>query len=266
MFTTILHTARTRFWTLVIALLATGGAGPVHAFSGNWEYFWGTTEDSYLEIGTAINRTCFLSGVVGNFYSYLTPDILLGSGVGLGITSQNNYYIFVHTRLRPLGVFVRCVNTTAGRTPEVTWTKGMPAQVLGPVTPTRRGFLTHIGTAYSSSQGGWGFMKNSDSVQVWHDGSNWYIGGVQSGPGSGSARCIDITEDDGCWVWQAGDPGTRKDPLSNESGVTCLLTGIGGHFSKEDWTDGAFITYEPGLNQFYMNTKNGKTGWANCVK
>ena len=56
-------------------------------------------------------------------------------------------------------------------------------------------------------------------------------------------------------------------PLSQNPGsVTCLLTGVGGHFNDNDWVDGAYVSYDPGIIQFYMNTKNGHTGWANCVQ
>lgn len=237
------------------------------AFTGNWNYSWGDTKYSFANIGTASNRTCFMSGMAGS----LIPAGSTGqTGVGVNINSSNNYELYVDADGgRALQVWARCVNTAAGRTHEVTWHTGQAAKVLGAVTSKRRCFLTHITTsnAYTSTYGDKGFRNNSDYVRVWKDSANWYIGGVQSGMVWGGARCIDVSENYGSWLWVSGDPGTRKDNLAyNPGGVTCFLQGVGGHFDKSNWVDGAFITYDNGINQFHMNTKNGKSGWANCVK
>jgi len=56
------------FSTLPIVLVAMACPEKALAFSGNWNYEWGAAEDSDLNISTAINRTCFLSGVAGNLH------------------------------------------------------------------------------------------------------------------------------------------------------------------------------------------------------
>lgn len=235
------------------------------AFSGNWNYSWGDTKYSFANIGTSTNRTCFMSGMTGN----IIPAGSTGqTGVGLRINASNDYELYVDSDGGALGVYARCVNTAAGRTAEVQWRTGDAAKLLGAVSPGRRCFLTRITTSNAyPSEGGRGFKSNADYVRVWNDGANWYLGGVQSGVVWARARCIDVSSDHGHWKWQAGDPGTRYDELAyNPGGVTCLLTGVGGHFDKNDWVDGAFVSYDSGINQFFMNTKNGKSGWANCVK
>jgi hypothetical protein len=237
------------------------------AFSGNWEYSWGDTKYSKAPIGTATNRTCFLSGLAGNIQPGVWPNACpTQTGAGLTIDANNNYSLYVDS-CSPLNVFARCVNTAAGRTPEVTWRTGQPAQVLGAVTAKRRCFLTNItNTSVYPDEGGAGFKTASDQVRVWNDGQTWFVGGQQSGVVYASARCIDVNQDDGGWLWQAGDPGSRKDKLSGVGSATCLLTGIQGHLYSSDYSDGAYITHDAGLNQFYMNTKNGKAGWANCIQ
>jgi hypothetical protein len=238
------------------------------AFSGNWNYSWGVTNYSVIDIGTAVNRSCFLSGVSGALaYNSPQPGDTTQLGTGVYIDANNEYHLYVQAAGAPLQGFARCVNTSAGLTTEQTWRTGQSSVYLAPHSANRRCFLTNVVTSVAyPTEGGFGFKQTSDYARVWDDGFNWYVGGVQSGVAWASARCIDVNGDDGGWLWQAGDPGTRKDNLAyNPGGVTCLLTGLGGHFTTSDWSDGAFITYDSGVNQFYMNTKNGKRGWADCV-
>jgi hypothetical protein len=234
------------------------------AFTGNWNYSWGDTKYSFANIGTATNRTCFLSGLAGN----ITPAGSTGqTGAGVHINANGDYEIYVDSDGGWLNTFARCVNTSAGRTAEVTWNTFQAAQQLAPVAAGRRCFLTSVTTSNAYPPDGPGFRSNSDYVRVWQDGSHWWVGGVQTGMAWATARCINVSADYGGWEWIAGDPGTRQDLLSgNPGGVTCLLTGVGGHFTRNDWVDGAYVSYDAGINQFYMNTKNGHTGWANCVQ
>lgn len=247
------------------------------AFSGNWLYSWGVTQSSGLDIGTSTNRTCFLTGITGNIQpASLSEGIGCSTATAVRVltdaSGEYSLYIQPSGCGKPLQGFARCVNSATGRTSEVTWMTGQAAKLLGTVTARRRCFLTGVTTStiFIDNQGvshsGSGFNTTSDSVQIWNDGTNWYLGGSQSGAVWANARCIDVNVDNGGWVWQAGNPGSRKDPLTNAGGATCFLTGIGGGFFRNDWNDGVYISNDPGLNQFYMNTTNGKTGWARCVQ
>jgi hypothetical protein len=256
---------------VAIALIAAASVNEAVAFTGNWNYSWGDTKYSFASIGTANDRTCFMSGMTGDLQPFNDPtNVSIGDmasvGVKINSTIFGSYYtIYVDSDGGALGVYARCVNTAAGRTAEVSWQTGQAAKVLGAVTAKRRCFLTQIGTSNVTDDNG--FRFGSDYVRVWKDNSNWYLGGVQSGTAWAAARCIDVNVDHGNWQWIAGDPGTRKDPLAyNPGGVTCFLTGVGGRFDKSDWADGAFISYNALVKKFYMNTANGKTGWANCVE
>jgi hypothetical protein len=242
-----------------------GGDDPQVMFTGNWNYSWADTKFSLANIGTSVNRTCFMSGLVGN----ITPVGPQGqTGAGVRINASGNYEIYVDSDGGALGTFARCVNTSAGRTAEVTWRTGEPAKRLGAVAGGRRCFLTSVTTSNGyPSLGGPGFRLNSDHVRVWQDGASWWVGGVQSGVVWAKARCINVNADHGGWLWVAGDPGTRHDPLAYDpGGVTCLLTGVGGHFTRNDWSDGAYVSYDAGIKQFFMDTKNGHSGWAHCVR
>jgi hypothetical protein len=97
--------------------------------------------------------------------------------------------------------------------------------------------------------------------------AHWYITADQPSMKSqvhASARCFTVGEDDGSWEWIAPSSGVGQNDLTATVGATCGLTGIGGAFTASDYSDGAFITTSG--NQFLMNTKNEKVGFATCMK
>ena len=224
------------------------------AFSAQWNFSWGVTQPSSIVLGPNNDRTCFLTGMVGDLGS---------NGSGSVDISGANWVLNVKPEGSPLGAYARCVNTVANRTADVPWQTGQPAVNIAVAAAHRQCFLTGLaGNTHGVSNRG--FRDEFDDVQVQKQGSTWLLGGHQSGGAIAKAACVDITTNVGSWLWVAGD-NTRKDPMaSNPGDVTCFLTGIGGNFSKGDWADGAFITEEKG--QFFMNTKNRKRGWATCAR
>jgi hypothetical protein len=42
------------------------------------------------------------------------------------------------------------------------------------------------------------------------------------------------------------------------------LTGVQGRFRANNYNDGVFINYEPGLAQWEMSVSNSKRGWSTC--
>lgn len=229
-------------------------------------YAWGVTSTSSTNIGASANRTCFLSGVAGNLQPPASDFGVLPPSAGLWIDGNNDYHLGITTYGREVNAFAQCVSTTAGQTPPVTWRWNEGAKWLASLKnhPYRRCFLTEIETGYQPDQSG--FVSNNDYVRIFQSGDDLYLGGVQSNVASATAQCIDVNVDYGSWQLTAGDPGGRQDPLSNIAGIVCPLTGIGGHFNHDAWFDGAYTSLDTGINQFYMNTANGHTGWTTCVK
>jgi hypothetical protein len=229
------------------------------AFSGYWGYSYGTTGNAVIDIGSSTDRTCFLTGVTARPSTNAEVSILPDGSQDWVLTVDPNYQGMG-------GAFASCVGSAAGRTPVVYWAGG-PAKNLGAVTASRRCFLTAVRMEL-------GFNQDGDYVRIFtgldaNGVNSWWLGGVQSSQDSyvsAGAVCIDVSGDDGSWVYQAGDIGTTTIPLAyNPGGVDCFLTGIGGRFVTGNWNDGVFITNQVGINQFTLTTVNGKTGWANCV-
>jgi hypothetical protein len=261
------------------------------AFSANWNYSWGSASPSSADIGTATNRTCFLTGIAGEFEPFYSPFSAIPSvpaSAGVRVNpNTGNWEIFVSPQHGALGVYARCVNVPSTEYwTSVTYGSGTNVLDLGPATATRRCFLESLtNNVYRDSNGvgWWGFTEtghwvsadnpySGDHVRIVAKvapdfTSHWYL--TADTPPSQSwvqayARCFDISEDDGPWLWIAGDPGTRQDPLTNVGGATCGLTGVGGRLTASDYNDGAYITATG--SQFYLNTENGKAGWATCMK
>ena len=222
-------------------------------------YWWGTTNNgnTTTNLGTATDRTCFLTGVQGN----LKPTVAGNSSfVGLYIYNGDWWVTVTHFNSKALSAGVQCISTDTNRTAEVTWTEGTAAKLLGAVTGQRRCFLTRV-----ESRGG--FVTNADHVRVWNDGLNWYLGGDLSAAGGARARCVDVPTEHSGWHYIAGDPGGFTANMAYDpGGVACLLSGIGGHFTANSFTDGVSIDYNSGTRYWEMTVVNGKRGWSSCVK
>lgn len=222
-------------------------------------YWWGTSNNgnTTTNLGTATDRTCFLTGVQGN----LKPTVSGNSSfVGLYIYNGDWWVTVTHFNSKALGVGVQCINTDTNRTAEVTWTDGSAAKLLGAVTGQRRCFLTRV-----ESKGG--FVSNSDHARVWNDGYNWYLGGDLSAAGGARARCVDVPTAVYYWHVIAPDVGGFTNNLSYDpGGVVCMLSGIGGRFTTSSFTDGVSIDYNSGTRYWEITINNGKRAWSTCVK
>lgn len=223
-------------------------------------YSWGTTTNGFVStsIGTGSGRTCFLTGLTGNLGAGLSDE----TEAGVFLDSAGTWDIFTfHYASEALNSTAQCINAATNRTDEKSWFQGSNATWLASAAdPKLRCFLTYV-------DGNGGFARDSDYVRIWNDGANWWLGGSISGGGGAGAVCVDVNADYGSWEWVAGDPGGFTANLAyNPGGVACLLTGVGGHFTANDWNDGVKITYNGGILTWQMSVVNGKAGWATCVQ
>lgn len=237
------------------------------AFTGNWNYSWGDTKFSTADLGSAVGRTCFMSGVAGYLTVNNFPEGDSQAGAGVYVDANNHYRIFVDPAFEAtLQTWVRCVNVSG--TTEQTWRAGQPKKLLGAVTANRRCFITKLTTGRDGSFPHGAFNTTSDNVWVTNDGSNWYIDGNVFGLVWVSARCIDVTQDLGQF-WGYSIPGnTSVWPLVQATnGATCGLTQVSGQLnSPNDWVAGPYVSYNAGYNFFDFNTKDGTGGRVRCVR
>ncbi|OJY27659.1 MAG: hypothetical protein BGO98_41075 [Myxococcales bacterium 68-20] len=239
------------------------------AFSwGSLTYFQRSTNlptsDNVKDLGPDTGVTCFLAGVGGNLSSRYGAQ--QGSGQLLTTSNVDVYRASGHWWLRVVpgmsGGYQKlhgramCVNSVAGRLAEVGWGGG-DRKPIAPVTDKRRCFLTGVGNSdwhYDNND----FDSSDDQVSVYPQGGTWWIGG--SGNAQGTAVCIDVNGS-----YNEGTiNGSQMLIGYNPNGVQCALTGVRGRFRTNDYGSGAFIRYEAGLGEWWMNSTSGKGASGQC--
>jgi hypothetical protein len=252
------------------------------ALSGRWYFSWGTTDGPELDTHVSTSQaTCFLSGVAGNLGAGDKPSAAnydAERSEASVFEMNGTWRIHAQGGVRhsafgpapvhnPVLAHVTCIPVVAGRTDEVTqWTNANPTN-LGPVTSRRQCFLT----AVEGIDGSW--TDKYDSVRVWNDGSSWWLGGIfpdQMYGALGRARCVDMPS--GTHVthghWRAPASGTLDFNLTLDSNhKACMLTGIQGRFTANDWDDGVLLSPPDGPLSVYWTAhlENGKELWDTCV-
>jgi hypothetical protein len=245
---------------------------------GRWFYSWGTTNGPDANLGPADDRTCFLSGVAGNLnagdnsYGPGWPSkaqvSIYNGGWWLRASGGGNWA--GNPIGNPVLAHAVCINTVAGRTPNVKWQSDWGPTLVAPVTPKRRCFLTGVWGVGAS------WMDGDDYVRVTNDGTNWWIDGavntsqLGSSHGYASAMCVDMPTGTSVssWTWYTNDPGSWTPNVGYDStGMACALTGVQGHFTANDWTDGALINWPSSFPGYWkVALKNGKKAWVTCMQ
>lgn len=245
------------------------------AFSSTSHYILEGEHYDTKNIGTSTGRSCFLAGLGGAIggAQYSTEQ----NGAGIYVNNAGDYILYIDplntsgSYTNKLRVDARCVHSDAGRTTLKQWNSligGGEKVKLGAVKSGRRCFLTNVIVSLAYANTDDGFVHDDDYAKIWHDDSNWYIGGHVDGAAWVEAQCIDVTSDYGSWEWisGAGTNNVHFVDLTNETGSSCLLTGIGGAFIFDDYDDGVRVTKDDNFNQYRLRTQNAKHGWVNCVK
>lgn len=281
------------FWLIAVNLLFLV-VKPAFAFSGVWNYSWGDTVNSAVDIGTSVNRTCFLTGIGGNLKPIAPPysTYPMMAAAGVRKKANGNYEMYVSpTKKTPLIAHATCVNTSKNRS-EFKWTSYDQANSgdlpLGTDANNRFCFLqdvknipSPIADKLGTYAHGWAFddAAHPDSVGFFWLNNNWKLAiktGIHNYPVNVhvSGVCFNANEDHGLWNYWISESASASYPMSATPGVTCGLHSFSGHFNTEtgDWSDGVSISYKRRLlltgapSRFVMNLKNGKSAWASCMK
>ncbi|WP_437589292.1 hypothetical protein [Sorangium sp. So ce1000] len=241
--------------------------GEAQAAVGWWSYGWGCSGSCELNLGSDTDRTCFLSGVWGKLGA--------SSQASVRVTrSGGQWTLYVDSASgQNLGANAVCVNTVENRTGQYTWTwgpgDGLPTS-MGFGTSSRRCFLTQVTSNGAFKYNNW----ITDYARVLKDVSGeWFLEGASTTgvdtpvTATVKAICVDVPQNYGAWQWIAGN-NHRIDPLANDSigGVVCGMTGLGGPFTSNSWTDGVWLEYNSTTLDWEQHTVNNKTAWSQCVR
>jgi hypothetical protein len=208
----------------------------------------------------ASQATCFLAGVSGTLYersSYAEVSVTKSGGDwGIQIVTNGS---------QPLGGTAVCISTGSAVPQTFSWHNGDPELNIGSGL-TRRCFLSGVRNTL-------GFYSNSDFVQVRKVGTTWYLGGQQGSVDDPSlfvtafATCVDVAR-------AAADVPllvtntTQSVPLASSTLATwaCGLKKLGGNFTYNQFSSGAWISYDGSSSQWQLNAAYNKNVVAGCVQ
>lgn len=217
-----------------------------------------------FSLGTTNNRACFLTGISGRLAT------MNSARHGAAITSSGgNYHLTLRTSgAAKIAAGTICVQPVTGLTNRVSWSSATSAsRIVAPITNNRRCFLTRVEAIPGVFANTPPFNHGDDNVGLVQQNGNWVLtGNTLNGDVEAEARCLDVTWDHGgLWNWIAGG-GFSSFPLAPSANTACMLTKVkGAFFSTNDTTDGVQIVWN-GSNQWFMQVKSSKSGWANCVE
>ncbi|CAN98692.1 hypothetical protein sce8522 [Sorangium cellulosum So ce56] len=218
-----------------------------------------------VDMGDASNRTCFLTGILGDFES--------GNEWVHAYISDGRWYLHGNNTHGSARVLATCVSSTLGRTAEFSWSQGDPGVDLGsdktPAGLPRACFLTRMGGDFNGM---------SESVSVSSSFGHYWLTGLSSSTGvHARARCITVSamSTRATLAHQFGVPA-EDDPISmamtpaNTFDTQCMLTGVAGEFSSDNQNDHSIIVWRhQQLQAQYFNvwtTRSRIQGNALCVK
>ena len=223
------------------------------------------------DLGTAIGRQCFLTGLKGNVTVGTSGDSQAGAGVRrVGTTWQ----LYVDPASAEVQVDAMCVNTTSvGSTPPVSWSTGQPSQILAAKQRGRQCFLTQIRTGRNATYPHGGFQADSDEVEINLVGDYWRLGGTTGGLVTATAQCFQASIDHGsATVWAAaGLPASVLALLDTDDDAACGFTAIRGHIDDQAVWAATGVEIQraigpSGETYFHVAARNASGATARCVE
>jgi hypothetical protein len=240
-----------------------------------WYYTWGSSS-AETDIGSADDRTCFLSGVAGNL-STGEGDPSKGWDPGFAgvFRAPNNDYIIdveggVNGQTATGSIVmsgVTCIGTAAGRGDAYEVWEGTTVD-LGSTANSRQCFLKSI------SGGNQTWIHATDDVQVWRNGGKWWLGGAVQSPANAPAQaqavCVNLPAGTTVTTGTAPGPssGVGTTSIAHDTGGTvCALTGYKGKLNENAWDSGAVIHWPTSIpGNWTISVKAGRTADWVCMQ
>jgi hypothetical protein len=232
--------------------VAVGEAGDDVVVLNNW--WWGSPGgfEDLIDLGSASNRTCFLTAVNGH----------LAKGRAVVRIVEDRWRLDLHAPvLHNIGVGVACISATANRV-FGSWKAGENSNPFAAALPNRRCFLSGIGGGTDSwiNDPTWDEWVSIDKLNndFRIDGNAKSTSGV-----FGNAVCVDTT----FGFATASLSGSSFMHLKSDGpgGWVCGLTAVGGVFNGQNW-DGVELVYDSSALYWDFQSDAGKRAKATCAK
>jgi hypothetical protein len=221
-----------------------------------------TAAECIVDLGTSVDRTCFLAGITGDLQT--ASDAPRGAMALIDSTTGDYTVRLFGSTAQPIGATFTCVNSATNRVTGNWYTGAIPVVMAGTSSAARRCFLTEVVGTSSTS-----FTHFTDSVQVAPNSyGEWNLYGNQVSGSSvnAGAVCIDVTPD-GTWAYNNGQIGSVSGNISADTGgVACGLSALNGEFN-DGFENGVWITHNGGTYpQWGWQFGSYEGGAAYCVE
>ena len=229
-------------------------------------YFWGAvqnTEGSW-DLGPKSSNFAFLQGVSGDLAA---PEH--SAYVNIYDSGPNVFWQHRPNPGRWLGSQVGLISPYSSKTAvEWAWSQGTTTNTLltNKVAGTKhRCMLTSVHNLGPSDWEGQpnhnAFGAVGDALEIYETSTQWKI--RATGNAAGRARCIKVTQllSAASWAWGGADKVIEMG--TNQAGMQCYLTGIGGSFRTSDTNNGVKV-YLRSDNKWALKVSAGKFGAAEC--
>jgi hypothetical protein len=229
-----------------------------------------------VDLGSADNKTCFITGIRGSLKGYSIPSssTYTTAKVEVKINPSNNHWVVTTANGNGGGVQVQvgCINYVASRK-IISWREEW-ASSPGPVSwaPFNRDTACFF-TAVSGTGWGWtAYLDNQPNPPPgvslnFSNGKAFITGSLVKNPsgensGTATAVCIDIpfSVDK---RWTATGPGEAVLPVATPTQTGCGLQGIGGVFTGS--TSTGFWLTNPGVDWKIKLTSSAFWAHPYCV-
>jgi hypothetical protein len=246
------------------------------AVSNHWLVSFFSGPD--LDLGSASNKTCFITGLKGSLKGYAGNDT---GGLPYKTAKAGVYLIDGNWRVQTnpgygpgIAVQVGCISNTHARTFLGFIDSDLPGTLQGtsPIGRNRACFITSI------SGTGWGwtaFPSNQPigppGVSIQSDGSKYYFSwelvenanGVSSGGATGV--CVEMPLGTEKYQWpNASGPGEATLPLPEPADTACGFKGIKGVFDDTITSNGLELKH-PGTPAWNVKFGTNYGGHVYCV-
>lgn len=214
-------------------------------------------------LGPASDRTCFLAGLKGSLSegssSYpsgaAVTTVDYGSGPQWQLHMLNPYGSGIAAR-------VICINNKANRIMAQAWQSTTPVQTIAASTGSKR--RCFLGGVYNYTRNS--FAAFDTDVTIKRNSNNTHTVGGSFPPNSNVrvfTTCVDLDVNLGYGDWANGTANPVSSvTATNDGGVGCGLTGIGGHV--ETMSQGVDLNYNS--PQWVWSISAFGVGHSHCFK
>lgn len=238
-----------------------GEAAQAVSSFGIWSWGCSGSLPCSLDLGLAAGQTCFLAGVEGNLQNPGgAPSGVQVLRANVANSSALHWGLQITPNSHPVAGQAVCIPGNMVSSGQ--WHSGQASVNLGPTADGRRCYLTGIRNTN-------GMTSASHAVEVRVSGASWILTGnlPASTDVTANAVCVVTAQRFNDFAIVAGEGSSFLDQtIQTGDNLACGLRKLGGHFTSNSFSSGAWIEYDNAGPSWSLNVVDGKQAVTYCVK